>query len=321
LPDTGGRIQRAERRKAEREAAGDTRTFWQRNAPGFLGGTEAPPPPAAAGEGLTMPQPARGPEPPVKGRYQATAGDLVNELVDRHGLERHQAAGLVGNLGYESGGFEQLQELKPTVANSKGGWGYAQWTGPRRNAFMAFAKERGLDPSSHEANVEFLHHELSKPEWGGYLNRLRRTQSVEEASRLTHKEYEAPLDVQTGTYASGGGRLRYARQAQGLAEQAAARGLPEVAPPEPAQGVPAEVALAEQAAARGLPEVTPPANAELASAQGAPVEVTGGPPVSGSVDITVTHKNPPPGATVTARGQGDVNVDDPRTEHQTLAAA
>jgi|HubBroStandDraft_3_1064219.scaffolds.fasta_scaffold00005_29 hypothetical protein len=322
LPDTGGRIQRAERRKAEREAAGDTRTFWQRNAPGFLGGTEAPPPPAAeGGGGLTTPQPARGPEPPVKGRYQATAGDLVNELVDRHGLERHQAAGLVGNLGYESGGFEKLQEQQPLVAGSAGGWGYAQWTGPRRNAFMAFAKERGLDPASHEANVEFLNHELSQPQWSRYLDRLRGTKSVEEASRLTHKEYETPQDVLTGTYASGPGRLRYARQAQGLAEEAAARGLPEVAQGAPAEvtGGRPELALAEQAAARGLPEVTPPANAE--PAQGAPVEVTGGPPVSGSVDITVTHKNPPPGATVTARGQGDVNVDDPRTEHQTLAAA
>ena len=50
-------------------------------------------------------------------------------------------------------------------------------------------------------------------------------------------------------------------------------------------------------------------------------QVTGGPPVSGSVDVTVTHRNPPPGVTVAAKGAGDVNVAPPRTEQQQLAAA
>ena len=48
---------------------------------------------------------------------------------------------------------------------------------------------------------------------------------------------------------------------------------------------------------------------------------TGGPPVSGSVDVTVTHRNPPPGVTVTAKGGGDVNVAPPRIEQQQLASA
>jgi hypothetical protein len=56
-------------------------------------------------------------------------------------------------------------------------------------------------------------------------------------------------------------------------------------------------------------------------AEGKPVQVTGGPPVSGSVDVTVTHRNPPPGVTVAAKGAGDVNVAPPRIEQQQLAAA
>jgi hypothetical protein len=56
-------------------------------------------------------------------------------------------------------------------------------------------------------------------------------------------------------------------------------------------------------------------------AEGAPMQVTGGPPVSGSVDVTVTHRNPPPGVTVAAKGAGDVNVAPPRIEQQQLAAA
>ena len=54
-------------------------------------------------------------------------------------------------------------------------------------------------------------------------------------------------------------------------------------------------------------------------AQGAPAQVTGGPPVSGSVDVTVKHVNPPPGATVTASGTGDVNLEAPRVEQQNFS--
>jgi hypothetical protein len=56
-------------------------------------------------------------------------------------------------------------------------------------------------------------------------------------------------------------------------------------------------------------------------AMGAPAEVTGGPPVSGSVDVTVKHVNPPPGASVQASGTGDVDVQAPRVEQQQFTYA
>jgi GH24 family phage-related lysozyme (muramidase) len=62
---------------------------------------------------------------------------------------------------------------------------------------------------------------------------------------------------------------------------------------------------------------TPPAP----TAQGAPAQVTGGPPVSGSVDVNITHRNPPPGTTVTTTGRGDVDVAPLRVEQQQLSAA
>jgi muramidase (phage lysozyme) len=64
----------------------------------------------------------------------------------------------------------------------------------------------------------------------------------------------------------------------------------------------------------------PPAPAP-ARAEGAPAQVTGGPPVSGSVDVTITHKNAPAGSFVTASAAGDANVSRPRTEQQQLSAA
>ena len=177
------------------------------------------------------------------------------------------------------GGFKQLQEKKPLIPGSRGGYGYAQWTGPRRTEFEAWSKARGLDPSSHEANAGFVEHELSG-KYAHVVRKLRGASGVEEASRITHRDYETPADVQgpNPSYASAGGRLRYARQAH-------------------------ELAMAS------------PANL----AQGAPAEVTGGPPVNGAVDVTITHKNPPPGATVTASATGDATVGAPRTEQQQLA--
>jgi muramidase (phage lysozyme) len=43
------------------------------------------------------------------------------------------------------------------------------------------------------------------------------------------------------------------------------------------------------------------------------------PPVNGSVNVDITHRNPPPNAAVTATGSGAVNVAPPRVEHAQLA--
>lgn len=42
-------------------------------------------------------------------------------------LDLDDAAAILGNLRHESGGFASLQEVKPTVKGSKGGYGWAQW--------------------------------------------------------------------------------------------------------------------------------------------------------------------------------------------------
>lgn len=45
------------------------------------------------------------------------------------------AASALGNIGHECAGFTALQETKPTVPGSRGGFGWNQWTGPRRRNF------------------------------------------------------------------------------------------------------------------------------------------------------------------------------------------
>ena len=87
-----------------------------------------------------------------------TADALTQHLISTYGLTREQATGPVGVLGYESGDFKTLQERNPI--SGRGGYGYAQYTGPRRVAFESYARGQGLDPSSYAANQGFLDKEL-----------------------------------------------------------------------------------------------------------------------------------------------------------------
>ena len=81
-------------------------------------------------------------------------------LSDFPQLTGQDACAVFGNLGYESLGFTKLQEMKPTVAGSRGGYGWAQWTGPRRRAYEAYCARTGKDPASDEANYAYLFIEL-----------------------------------------------------------------------------------------------------------------------------------------------------------------
>jgi hypothetical protein len=101
-------------------------------------------------------------------------GDLIREL----GLLPVQAAGIVGNLGVESG-LLAIQEKNPT--SGRGGFGWAQWTGDRRVEFENFAKARGLDITSYEANLAFLVHEL-KTTRAKSLAKLKLTSTVKAAA-------------------------------------------------------------------------------------------------------------------------------------------
>lgn len=102
--------------------------------------------------------------------------------------------------------------------------------------------------------------------------------------------------------------------AYGAKIAAIAKGLPAPAPTALAQATPPVIDLGQYRSGLAAPVGAPKATGE-------PAQVTGGAPVTGSVDVTITHKNPPPGATLAATGTGDVNVAPPRTERQQLNAA
>lgn len=117
---------------------------------------------------------------------------LMAGLMQDYGLTQEQAAGFVGNLAHESGGFNTLQEINPLVEGSRGGYGYAQWTGPRRRQFEAWSSEHGLDPSSYDANYGFLRNELDNTAEGRVLNDLRAAPDVASASKVVEQQFLRP---------------------------------------------------------------------------------------------------------------------------------
>ena len=113
----------------------------------------------------------------------------MNQLMKDFNLTKEQAAGIVGNLGHESAGLQAINERNPVVPGSRGGFGWAQWTGPRRRQFEAWAAKNGLDVRSDEANYGFLKHELMTTERKA-LEMVRRQSTMTGAATAFENSYE-----------------------------------------------------------------------------------------------------------------------------------
>lgn len=111
--------------------------------------------------------------------YETWAVVFIDLLMADFKLDLLSSVAIVGNAGHESGGFKQLQELKPLVPGSKGGYGIMQWTGPRRRAYEAYCKRNKLNPADMMSNYKFLFVELKGPE-GKVLPKLRAAKTLDE---------------------------------------------------------------------------------------------------------------------------------------------
>src|SRR6266516_4378324 len=101
-------------------------------------------------------------------------------------INRVQACGPWGNIGTETGGFTALQEKRPVIAGSRGGFGWLQWTGPRRRKYEAWCLSNKLDPASDEANYRYLVYE-TKTDEAASLAALKKTTTVDEAVEVFMK--------------------------------------------------------------------------------------------------------------------------------------
>lgn len=131
-------------------------------------------------------------------------------------IQQVHAAGILGNLGFESAGFTKLQEIKPLVASSRGGAGCAMWTGPRRIAFEKYAVDHKLALDGDAANYAFLCEEL-RTTHAYCLRSLRPETTLERSVFVFGRDYEAPAGT-TSTYLPAlADRLVWAKRALGQA--------------------------------------------------------------------------------------------------------
>lgn len=269
--------------------------------PSAIPASYAPPGGASLPATSAAPASAGSPAPPPgsmnlpQGTVQR-GGAITARLASDLNLTPQQAAGITGNLQAESG-IRAVQEGHPI--SGRGGFGWAQWTGPRRVAFERYAKENNLDPKSDEANYGFLKKELQSPEYAGMLKQLgalKGPNAAREAAALFERLFERPKVSNAGV------RGKYAEQF--------VKNLPPAAPPGAVQPP------APPPAAPGAGYKTLTQEQLTGEKQSVPIPQA---PVNGSVDVSITHKNAPPNSAVTATGSGSVNVAPVRVEHQDMA--
>ncbi len=184
-------------------------------------------------------------------------------------LTADDIAACVGNLAYESGGFASLQEIKPTVAGSLGGYGWAQWTGPRRTQFMSWCQTHNLQPASYEANYSFFVAELR----GAYAYVIPK---VMAASGLPMKVQAFELGYERAGVKNYGNRIAWAQRVKAYIPLTASRvQTPTIPLPSidlttpPAAETPVPVVTPVQA-----PATEPPAPSPAPPVPGVPVPPT-----------------------------------------------
>jgi Family of unknown function (DUF5675)/Phage tail lysozyme len=129
------------------------------------------------------------PPKPVRGDdlFRVKAPPIMAKLIGDFRLDKTQAAAILGNIGHECAGFKLMQEQKPR--GGRGGWGWCQWTGPRRVAFEAFSDKHGLPRDSDVAYYGFLKLELESTH-KGTIAALRQTGALREAVIAFEKNFE-----------------------------------------------------------------------------------------------------------------------------------
>ena len=130
-----------------------------------------------------------------------------------------------------------MQERAPAVPGSRGGYGWAQWTGPRRLAFEAWGSTPGLDAASDEANYGFLCAELRSAQ-KETIAALKKCASVAASTWSVGQTYERPGGTTATELPGYAARVDYARRAYDAATRIAggtqvAVGTPSFQPADP----------------------------------------------------------------------------------------
>lgn len=127
--------------------------------------------------------------------FVSKAPTYMGLLMKDFGFDKLDAAAVMGNLGHESNGLTAFQEVSP-IGGGRGGFGWAQWTGARRDAFEAYCKRNGKNPKSDDANYGWLFVELKGPESGAVpktksaVGLEAKVKAFEQSFERAHKDYK-----------------------------------------------------------------------------------------------------------------------------------
>lgn len=132
---------------------------------------------------------------------------IMHGLIKESKLTTNQGASILGNIGHECAGFTQMQERNP-VGGGRGGYGWCQWTGARRNQFEAYARRNNLSVDDDKANYGFLIWELRNTERSA-IAALKQTQTLADGVRA----FEAKFERADPRYKHYDSRARYAKLA------------------------------------------------------------------------------------------------------------
>jgi hypothetical protein len=159
----------------------------------------APPPPqtpsgpAKQTDDRSTPRwPSGSPPSGTYGLFRQKAPVVMRRLIQDVSVSEVQAAAMLGNIGWECGGFKALQEVKPVMGGA-GGLGWCQWTAARRTSFVNWLKDNGWGENYHddEANYGYLLYELHGPQRSS-LNAVKGTSMVESATKTFMDIFERP---------------------------------------------------------------------------------------------------------------------------------
>ena len=198
------------------------------------GGSSSSPSPApsapSAPSAPASPQPA-----------QASGGQGANYIrqgLVQRGLPSHVADAFVANFQDESGLNPGINEAKPLIPGSRGGYGLYQLTGPRRVAYEKFAQERGAPLDSTDAQLDFLMTEMQGPESRAAKNILSSPDTASAAQAIV-RDFLRPApehrESRMAKYAGLGSSSPAAQAVNAMAQggQGMPQTVPQMAQPAP----------------------------------------------------------------------------------------
>ncbi len=150
--------------------------------------------PGGGGDTFTPP-PANNPPPSTGGvsgipsapGQRGNAQETINFFMSK-GLTRAQAAGIAGNLLFESG-------FNPSAVGDGGtSFGIAQWHSGRGDAMKAWTTSHGYSSTSFKGQLEYLWTELNGSE-SYALSKLRQTSSAYDAGIAFERYFERPAVI------------------------------------------------------------------------------------------------------------------------------